>query len=48
MDDVGVICSIKKCLLSVWEAMKGDVYMHFAVTQVGSLDSLCPRLRGLI
>ena len=37
MDVVGVIFRMKKCLLSVWEAMKGDVYMHFAVTQVDSL-----------
>ena len=33
MDQVGVIFRMKKCLLSVWEAMKGDGYMHFAVTK---------------
>ena len=34
MDEVGVIFRMKKCLLNVWEAMKGDVYMHFAVIQL--------------
>ena len=34
MDEVGVIFSKKKCLLNVWEAIKGDVYMHFAVTKL--------------
>ena len=31
MDEVGVIFSMKKCVLNVWEAMKAGAYMHFAV-----------------
>ena len=34
MDEVGVIFRLKKCLLNIWEAMKGDAYMHFAETQL--------------
>ena len=34
MDEVGVIFRMKKCLLNVWEAMKGDAYMHFTVIQL--------------
>ena len=34
MDKVGVIFRMKKCFLNVWEAMKGDAYMHFAVIQL--------------
>ena len=30
--EVGAIFRLKKCLLYIWEAMKGDAYMHFAVT----------------
>ena len=32
MDEVGVFCEVG--VLSVWEAMKGDVYMHFAVNKL--------------
>ena len=31
---VGEIFRMKKCLLNVWEAMKGDAYMNFAVIQL--------------
>ena len=34
MDEVGVVFRMKKCLLNVWEAIEGDVYMHFAVTKL--------------
>ena len=34
MDEVGVIFRLKKCLLNIWEVMKGDAYMHFAKTQL--------------
>ena len=34
MDEVGVIFRKIKCLLNVWEAMKGDTYMHFTVIQL--------------
>ena len=34
MDEVGVIFRMKKCLLNVWKAMKGDACMHFAVIQL--------------
>ena len=34
MDEVGVIFRMKKCLLNVCEAMKGDAYMHFAVIKL--------------
>ena len=34
MDEVGVIFRMKKCLLNIKEAMKGDAYMHFAVIQL--------------
>ena len=41
MDEVGltlgVIFMMKNCLLNVWEAMKGDAYMHFAVIQLIAL-----------
>ena len=37
MDEVGVIFGLKKCLLNIWEAMKGDAYIHFAVTQLSPL-----------
>ena len=37
MIKVGVIHRLKKCLLNIWEAMKGDAYMHFAETQLISL-----------
>ena len=30
MDKVGVIFKMIVFLLNVWEAMKGDAYMHFA------------------
>ena len=30
MDEVGVVLGMTKCSLNVWEAMKGDVFMHFA------------------
>ena len=43
MDEVGVSFRMNKCLLRVWEAMKGDVYTHFAMTKVDSLDSLCSK-----
>ena len=33
MDEVGVIFRMQTSLLNVWEAMKGDVYMHFAVIE---------------
>ena len=31
MDDVGGIFRMKKSLLHVWVAMKGDAYMHFVL-----------------
>ena len=31
---MGVIFRMEKCLLNVWEAMKGDAYMPFAVIQL--------------
>ena len=31
---VGVIFGMKKCLMNVWEAMKGDANMHFVVIQL--------------
>ena len=34
MDEVREIFKMKKCLLNVWEAMKGDAYMQFAVIQL--------------
>ena len=37
MDEVGVIFRLKKYLLNIWEAMKGDAYMHSSETQLISL-----------
>ena len=36
-----VIFRMKKCLLNVWEAMKGDayMYMHFAMIQLIPLSN---------
>ena len=34
MDEVGVVFRLNKCLLNIWEAMKGGAYMHFAETQL--------------
>ena len=46
MDEVGVIFGMNKCLLNVWEAMKGDVYMHFAVIQLTPLVQLINWVTG--